>query len=61
MCIYPTQRLLAVTKRGQDSAYDTRFLAVANSLGTRLVTEDVKLRTAASDLTQSIALVLATT
>lgn len=37
------------------SAYDARFIVIARDLGTRLVTEDVKLRRAAPDMTQSIA------
>jgi predicted nucleic acid-binding protein len=42
------------------SAYDARFLATAEKLGTRLVTEDTKLRAAAPTLTQSLAEALAT-
>jgi predicted nucleic acid-binding protein len=41
------------------SAYDARFLAVADTLGTKLVTEDAKLRAAAPDLTRSLAQALA--
>lgn len=41
------------------SAYDARFLAVAQSLGSRLVTEDSRLRKAAPTLTQSLAEALA--
>jgi len=37
------------------SAYDARFVAVAEMLGTKLVTEDIKLRTAAPILTQSLS------
>lgn len=37
------------------SAYDARFLALADELGGRLVTEDAKLRKAAPDLTRSLA------
>jgi len=37
------------------SAYDARFLAAAETLRARLVTEDTKLRAAAPALTQSIA------
>lgn len=37
------------------SAYDARFLGAAQALGTRLVTEDAKLRSAAPALTRSIA------
>ena len=40
------------------SAYDGRFLALAQKFGARLVTEDGKLRSAAPDLTQSIAAAL---
>ncbi|MBV8342201.1 MAG: type II toxin-antitoxin system VapC family toxin [Gammaproteobacteria bacterium] len=36
------------------SVYDARFLVVARALATRLVTEDAKLRRAASALTQSL-------
>lgn len=36
------------------SVYDARFLVVARTLGTRLVTEDTKLRRAASTLTLSL-------
>ncbi len=43
----------------QVSAYDARFLCAAQLLGTRLVTEDVKLRKAAPDLTYSLADALA--
>src|SRR5213078_5390182 len=41
-------------------AYDARFLALADQLGSRLVTEDTRLRTAAPALTQSLAEALAT-
>lgn len=37
------------------SAYDARFLAVAQAFGTKLVTEDTRLRKAAPKLTQSLA------
>jgi predicted nucleic acid-binding protein len=43
------------------TAYDGRFLAVAQQLGTRLVTDDTKLRSAAPDLTQSLRQALAQT
>lgn len=36
------------------SAYDGRFISIAKELGTRLVTEDVKLRAATPDWTLSI-------
>jgi predicted nucleic acid-binding protein len=46
---------LALAIEFKVSAYDARFLAVARSLGQRLVTEDRKLQEAAPALTQSIA------
>jgi len=42
------------------TAYDARFLAVAEQLNSRLVTEDAKLRATAPKLTQSLAEALAT-
>jgi predicted nucleic acid-binding protein len=42
------------------TAYDARFLALAQQLGLRLITEDAKLRAAAPKLTQSLAEALAT-
>lgn len=36
------------------SAYDGRFISVAKELGTKLITEDAKLRTAAPQWTHSI-------
>jgi predicted nucleic acid-binding protein len=41
------------------SAYDARFLTVAQTLGTKLVTEDSRLRRAALALTLSLAQALA--
>jgi predicted nucleic acid-binding protein len=41
------------------SAYDVRFIAAAQILGTKLVTEDAKLRAAAPALTLSLAGALA--
>jgi len=41
------------------SAYDARFLVAAQSMRTRLITEDAKLRSAAPALTQSIEQALA--
>lgn len=41
------------------SAYGARFLAAAKALGTKLVTEDARLRKAAPTLTQSLADALA--
>jgi predicted nucleic acid-binding protein len=43
------------------TAYDARFLAAAQQLGSRLVTEDAHLRAAAPRLTQSLAEALAST
>jgi predicted nucleic acid-binding protein len=42
------------------TAYDARFLALAQQLGRPLVTEDAKLRAAAPGLTQSLNEALAT-
>ena len=42
------------------TAYDARFLALADQFGSRLVTEDARLRAAAPALTQSLAEALAT-
>lgn len=50
---------LRTAQRFKVSAYDARFLATAENLGTRLVTEDAKLRAAAPALTQSLAEALA--
>jgi predicted nucleic acid-binding protein len=52
---------LEVALRHRTTAYDARFLAVAEQLGTRLVTEDARLRAAAPALTQSLAEALAAT
>lgn len=43
----------------QISAYDARFLVAALELGVKLITEDVKLRRAAPELTQSLEEALA--
>jgi predicted nucleic acid-binding protein len=51
--------VLSVAVRYRVSAYDARFLALAQQLGTPLVTEDAKLRLAAPNLTQSLAEALA--
>lgn len=48
---------LAIRLRITD--YDARFLALAQELGSRLVTQDAKLRAAAPALTQSLADALA--
>jgi|SRR5258708_17230070 predicted nucleic acid-binding protein len=51
--------VLAIAARHRVSAYDARFLALADQLGSRLVTEDARLRAAAPALTQSLAEALA--
>jgi predicted nucleic acid-binding protein len=51
--------VLASVVRHRVSACDARFLALAEQLGRRLVTEDKKLRTAAPALTQSLSEALA--
>jgi len=47
-------RALRVAEQYGVSVYDARFLAAAQSLGGKLVTEDAKLRAAAPALTQSL-------
>ena len=51
----PHATVLAMAARHRVSAYDARFLALADQLGSRLVTEDARLRAAAPALTQSLA------
>src|SRR5207248_4749114 len=51
----PHSSVLATAARHRVSAYDARFLALADQLGRRLVTDDTKLRAAAPTLTQSLA------
>jgi predicted nucleic acid-binding protein len=53
------QAALDIALRYRVTAYDGRFLALAHQLGTRLVTEDAKLRSAAPALTQSLVEALA--
>jgi len=48
------QAALEAALRYGTTAYDARFLALAQQLGSRLVTEDAKLRGAAPALTQSL-------
>jgi predicted nucleic acid-binding protein len=55
----PHASVLAIAARHRVSAYDARFLALADRLGSRLVTEDARLRAAAPKLTQSLAEALA--
>src|SRR2546428_11481849 len=56
----PHSSVLATAVRHRVSAYDARFLALADQLGSRLVTEDARLRAAAPALTQSLTEALAT-
>ena len=55
----PHDSALALATRHGVTAYDARFLALAEQVGLRLVTEDSKLRVAAPTLTQSLAEALA--
>jgi predicted nucleic acid-binding protein len=55
----PNLHALRCAQRFAVSAYDARFLAVADILGVKLVTENAKLRAAAPALTRSIAQALA--
>ena len=57
----PHASVLAIAARYRVSAYDARFLALADELGSRLITEDARLRAAAPALTQSLAEALAAT
>lgn len=50
----PHELVLSLATKHRISACDARFLAVADTLGARLTTEDVKLRRAAPRLTQSL-------
>ena len=50
----PHARALRVAIELSISAYDARFIAAAQILGARLVTEDAKLRAAAPALTESL-------
>jgi predicted nucleic acid-binding protein len=54
--LHPAAHEASLTTAGEFgiSVYDARFLVVAQALGTRLVTEDAKLRRAASTLTLSL-------
>jgi predicted nucleic acid-binding protein len=51
----PNLQALRCAERFAVSAYDARFLAAADTLGVKLVTEDAKLRAAAPALTRSMA------
>jgi predicted nucleic acid-binding protein len=55
----PHASVLAIAARQRVSTYDARFIALADQLGRRLVTEDSRLRSAAPALTQSLAAALA--
>jgi predicted nucleic acid-binding protein len=55
----PHPSVLAIATRHRVSAYDARFLSLADQLGSRLITEDARLRAAAPALTQSLAEALA--
>ncbi len=51
----PHSSALAIAAEFGVSAYDARFLGAARVLGTKLVTEDTKLRRAAPGLTRSLS------
>ena len=55
----PHDAALELAIRHGVTAYDARFLALAQRLGLRLITEDNKLRVAAPALTQSLTEALA--
>jgi predicted nucleic acid-binding protein len=55
----PHASVLTIAARHRVSAYDARFVALAQQLGRRLVTEDARLRAAAPRLTQSLTEALA--
>ena len=55
----PHDSVLSLAVQYRVTAYDARFLALAQQLDTPLVTEDAKLRAAAPKLTQSLAEALA--
>jgi len=55
----PHPSVLPIAVRYRVTAYDARFLALAFRLGSRLVTQDAKLCSAAPALTQSLAEALA--
>jgi predicted nucleic acid-binding protein len=54
LVVIPHAEALQTALRRKVSAYDARFLLAAQYFGTRLVTEDAKLRRAAPELTQSL-------
>lgn len=55
----PHGRVLEMAMEHRVSAYDARFLAAAQAMGARLVTEDTKLQQAVPALTQSLSQALA--
>ena len=55
----PAERALELAAEFGVSACDARFLGAARGLGTKLITEDGKLRRAAPALTQSLSQALA--
>ena len=57
----PHASAFAMAARHRVNAYDARFLALADQLGSPLITEDARLRAAAPGLTQSLAEALAAT
>jgi len=58
--LIPHDSVLSLAVQYRVTAYDARFLALAQQLDCRLVTEDAKLRAAAPKLTQSLAEALVT-
>jgi len=60
LALIPHDLVLSLAVRYPVTAYDARFLALAQQLDKRLITEDAKLRAAAPKLTQSLAEALAT-
>jgi predicted nucleic acid-binding protein len=60
LALIPHDSVLSLAVQYRVTAYDARFLALAQQLDCRLVTEDAKLRAAARKLTQSLAEALAT-
>ena len=58
--LIPHDSVLSLAVQYRVTAYDARFLALAQQLDCRLVTEDAILRAAAPKLTQSLAEALAT-
>ena len=55
----PHAAVLGIAARHRVNANDARFLALADQLGSRLITQDARLRAAAPALTQSLAEALA--